>query len=142
MRLLSRKRKTSYPSDLTDKEWALFEPLLPVSWKNGRPPRHEMREIINAIRYFLRTGCQWRYLPGEFPPWKTVYWWWNKWSKEGVWEQIHDHLAGKLRQKQGRDASPTAAIIDSQSVKASQKGAVVRSDTTPERRSKAENVTS
>jgi len=70
MSLLSHKRKKSYPSDLTDKEWVLLAPLLPVSWKNGRPPRHEMREIVDAIRYFLRTGCQWRYLPAEFPPWK------------------------------------------------------------------------
>lgn len=142
MRLLSRKRKTSYPSDLTDKEWALLEPLLPVTWKNGRPPRHEMREIINAIRYLLRTGCQWRYMPCEFPPWKTVYWWWNKWSKEGTWEEVHDKLAGKLRQKQGRDSYPTAAIIDSQSVKASQKGAAVKLDTTPEKRLKAGNAIS
>ncbi len=141
MRLLSRKRKTSYPSDMTDKGWALFEPLLPKSWKNGRPPRHEMREIVNAIRYFLRTGCQWRYLPGEFPPWKTVYWWWNKWSKEGVWQKAHDELVALLRKSVGRDGAPTACIIDSQSVKVSQKGALVKPDTTPERKSKDGNAT-
>ncbi len=119
---------------MKDEEWALFEPLLPKTGVNGRPPRHEMREIVNAIRYVVRTGCQWRYLPGEFPPWKTVYWWWNKWSKEGVWQKAHEQLVGKMREQQGRSAEPTAAIIDSQSVKASQKGGPARAAMTPARR--------
>lgn len=141
MRLLSRKRKTSYPTDMTDQEWALLEPLLPKPARFGRPPRHEMREIVNAIRYFVRTGVQWRCLPNEFPPWKTVYWWWNKWSKEGAWQKAHDRLVAKMREKQGRKAKPTAAVIDSQSVKVSQKGGAARAATTPARRSKDENAT-
>lgn len=129
MRLLARKRKSHYPSDLTDAQWALIEPLIELS-RRGRPVKHEMREIINAILYVTRSGCQWRMLPKEFPPFQTVNWWLNKLQREEQWKAIHDSLVGKSREAAGRKAEPTAAAIDSQSVKTAQKGALSNAATT------------
>jgi len=130
MRLLARKRKSVYPSDLTDAQWALIEPVLKLS-RLGRPVKHEMREIFNAILYVEKSGCQWRMLPREFPPYPTVNWWFNKLGREGQWQAIHDCLVCKSREKAGRAATPTAAVIDSQSVKAAQKGGLSNADMTP-----------
>jgi putative transposase len=111
-----------YPSDLTDAEWTLLEPYIPKVLSGGRPAEHSRREIVNAIRYVLRTGCGWDYLPHDFPPSKTVYDYFRQWSKAGLWERANAALRVRVRHKAGRDSSPSAAIIDSQSVKTTEKG--------------------
>ncbi len=110
-------RRTSYSSDLTDNEWQWLEPLLPRAAKPGRPRKHPLREILNAIFYVIRTGCQWRLLPQEFPVWKTTYHDFRVWRKAGFWEQMHHTLREQLRGVLGRPVQPSAGIIDSQSVK-------------------------
>ena len=110
-----------YPSDLTDEQWALIEGLLPpprTGRKGGRREKHPRRSIVNAILYLARTGCQWRYLPKDFPPWETVYWYFTWWHDEGTVEKIHDALRRKVREADGRKAEPTAGLVDSQSVRA------------------------
>jgi transposase len=115
-----------YPSDLTDEEWALLEPLIPPAKPGGRPRETDMREAMNAILYILRTGCPWRYLPRDgFPPRSTVYNIFRNFQRDGVWQAIWDRLYADLRERSGREASPTAAIIDSQSVKSAEKGGVM-----------------
>jgi putative transposase len=115
-----------YPSDLTDDEWALLEPLIPPAKPGGRPRETDMREAMNAILYILRTGCPWRYLPRDgFPPRSTVYNIFRNFQRDGVWQAIWDRLYADLRERSGREASPTAAIIDSQSVKSAEKGGVM-----------------
>jgi len=112
-----------YPSDMTDAEWARLEPLIPPAKLGGRPRQTNMREAINAILYLLRTGCPWRYLPRDgFPPRSTVYNIFRNFQKAGVWEAIWEELHMQLREDMGREASPSAAIIDSQSLKAAEKG--------------------
>lgn len=109
-----------YPSDLTDEQWALVEPLLPAprtGRKGGRREKHPRRRVVDAILYLARTGCQWRYLPKDFPPWATVYWYFTWWHDDGTVERIHDTLRTKVRQAEGRKAEPTAGLIDSQSVR-------------------------
>ena len=107
-----------YPSDLDDAEWAVLEPLLPGPCRRGRPPVHARRTIVNAILYLNRTGCAWRYLPGDFPPWRTVYGYFAAWRDNGTLQPLHDRLRDQARTAAGRDPRPTAAVIDSQSVKA------------------------
>jgi len=115
-----------YPSDMTDDEWARLEPLIPPAKPGGRPRQTNMREALNAIFYLLRTGCPWRYLPRDgFPPRSTVYNIFRNFQKDGVWEAIWQRLHMDLREEMEREASPTAAIIDSQSLKSSEKGAVM-----------------
>ena len=114
--------RKAYPSDLTDAEWAVLEPLLPPPAPTGRPATVDRREILNAIFYQLRTGCQWRYLPEGFPKWQTVYWHFARWVDGGVFEQINDALRRRLREHRGRDPDPSAAIADSQSVTTTEKG--------------------
>ena len=115
-----------YPSVLTDGEWTLLEPLIPAARPGGRPRKTDMREAMNAIFYLLRTGCPWRYLPRDgFPPRSTVYNIFRKFQRDGVWEAIWEELHMTLREDMGREASPTAAVIDSQSLKAAEKGAVL-----------------
>ena len=112
-----------YPSDMTDAEWALLEPLIPAAKHGGRPRKTDMRAAINAILYLLRTGCPWRYLPRDgFPPRSTVYNIFRNFQKDGVWDAIWDKLHMALREDMEREASPTAAIIDSQSLKSAEKG--------------------
>ncbi len=113
-----------YPSDLTDMQWEQLAPLVPPPKPGGRPRRLEMRQVLNAIFYVDRTGCQWRYLPKEYPKWKTVYWYFTRWQDDGTWEQITDALRRQVRRTLGRDPEPSAAILDSQSVKTTQRGAV------------------
>jgi putative transposase len=109
----------AYPSDLTDEQWALLEPLIPAIASDAAYYVHARREIVNAILYVLRSGCPWRLLPHEFPAWGTVYYYFRRWQREGVWESLLKTLRMQMRTKQGRDPEPSAAIIDSQSIKTS-----------------------
>ena len=111
-----------YPSDLTDQEWAILEPLIPPAKEGGRPRATDMREVLNALSYVDRTGCQWRALPHDFPAWSTVWSYFRTWRNDGTWQRMHTTLREHVRVKQGREPTPSAAIIDSQSVKTSQKG--------------------
>lgn len=113
--------RTNYPSDLTEGQWQIIRPLLPKRAKRGRKPI-DRRRIINAILYVNRTGCQWRAVPHEFPKWKTVYNIFWQWRNNGLWQQIHDKLRERVRQAEGKKKTPTAAIIDSQSVKTTEVG--------------------
>lgn len=113
----------SFPSNLTDEEWARLEPLIPAATPGGRPRKTDMRAAINALLYLLRTGCPWRYLPRDgFPPRSTVYNIFRKFQRDGAWESIWAELHMALRERLGREASPTAAILDSQTVKSAEKG--------------------
>ena len=117
-------RTKSYPSDLSDAEWALLAPLLEQPrGRKGRPAQISRREIVNAIFYQLRTGGPWRYLPEGFPPWNTVYGYFARWRDEGTWLRVNDLLRRQLRTDRGREPEPSAAILDSQSVKTTEKGA-------------------
>ena len=136
----SKDKLQGYPSDLTDQEWAILEPLIPPAKPGGRPRSVDMRAVIDAIFYVDRTGCQWRALPHDFPPWSTVWTYFRTWRTDGTWERIHTALREQVRVKQGREPTPSAAIIDSQSVKTSQKGGGAA--TTVARRSKAASAIS
>ncbi|MEV4830701.1 IS5 family transposase [Micromonospora sp. NPDC049257] len=109
--------RRGYPSDLTDAQWTLIEPLLPEPNTDGRREKHPRREIVNAILYVVRSGCPWRYLPADLPPWQTVYWYFTRWEEAGVTEKLLTTLRIKARVQQGRQPEPSAGIIDSQSVK-------------------------
>ncbi|MEN3616201.1 IS5 family transposase [Plantactinospora sp. ZYX-F-223] len=111
-------RKRRYPSDLTNAQWRHIAVLLPPPRSGGRPEKHSRRTIVDAILYVVRTGCSWRQLPADFPPWQTVYWYFVRWEQEEVTQRILDHLREQLRLQQGRNPRPSAGIIDSQSVKA------------------------
>jgi putative transposase len=115
-------KRRPYPTDLSDEEWAVLRPLVPEAKPGGRPRSHETREILDAIFYVLRSGCAWRLLPHDFPPWQTAYHYFRLWRIDGTWERIHDALRERVRVRSGREASPSAAIIDSQSVKTTEKG--------------------
>ena len=146
-----------YPSDLTNAEWAQARRFVPAPKPGGRPAKHDRREIVNALLYIARTGCQWRALPHDFPPWSTVYNYFKWWKWDGTWGRINDalrievghqlgperydgtfdrlmaELRGDLRVTEGRRRQPTAAVLDSQSVKTTEKGG--RAATTQPRRS-------
>jgi transposase len=106
-----------YPSDLSDEEWAILQPLLSSAEKRGRPPKWPLRHVANAVFYLLRSGCSWRMLPREYPPWQTVYYHFRKWRIDGRLHQAHDRLREAVREAEGRDRDPSAAAIDSQVVK-------------------------
>jgi putative transposase len=106
-----------YPSDLTDAEWEAVALLIPAAKPGGRPRSVEVRRIVNGVFYLLRTGCAWRYIPREYGPWPTVYWYFRQWRLDGTWRRIHTRLRELARLHAGRDPTPSAAIIDSQSVK-------------------------
>lgn len=115
--------RRAYPTDLTDAQWAAIAPMIPDARPGGRPRKADKREIIDAILYFLRAGCAWRLPPHDFPPWQTVYYYLRRWEREGVWARVHHALLLEDRERAGRDASPSAAIIDSQTIRtADQKG--------------------
>ena len=121
-----------YPSDLTDAQWAIVEPLVvrpPRADGRGRPREVDLREVVNALLYVLHEGCRWRALPHDFPAWGTVYWYFARWTDDGTLVQLHDALRRQVREQAGRDPEPSAIIIDSQSVKATENGGT--SATTP-----------
>jgi putative transposase len=113
---LSRRR---YPSDLTDAQWAYLEPMIPKPSADAPPTVIERREIVNGILYLLRTGCSWRQMPHDLPNGKTVYHYFRLWSRQGLWEEIMTTLRKQVRTKMGRDPEPSAAVLDSQSIKTS-----------------------
>lgn len=113
-----RKKVKRYPTDLTDEEWALIEPLMPPAGRRGRPRKIDLREVVNALRYLVRSGCGWEMLPKDFPPWQTVYWWFRVLMRRFLFATIHNMAVMIDRERAGREASPSAAVIDSQSVKA------------------------
>ena len=112
------KRK-AYASDLTDGQWELLEPLIPAVAEDATNVAYERREIVNGILYVLRSGCPWRLVPHDLPAWGTLYWYFRTWRNEGVWDQVLHALRKQVRQKQGREPEPSAAVIDSQSIKTS-----------------------
>ncbi len=110
-----------YETDLTDQQFALIEPFLPRPKRTGRPPA-DLREVVNAILYLVRTGCQWRMLPRDFPPWSTVHTWYRRWRADGTWERVNEALRQQVRRQAGRHPSPRASAVDSQSVKTAGQG--------------------
>ena len=117
-----KRNDKRYESDVTDQEWAIIEPMLPEQGPMGRPRRTDLREVFNAIQYVLATGCQWRALPRDFPPYSTVSNYFYSWQASGVFDRMMDALRELVRAEAGREAEPTAAIIDSQSVKTTKSG--------------------
>lgn len=101
-----------YPSDLSDSEWKILEPLLPREKPGGRHRGYDVREIINALQYLIRVGGAWRSLPHDLPDWQSVYHYFRSWKRDGTWLRIHDYLHEEVRKQMGRDAQPSAAIID------------------------------
>ena len=138
------RSKLRYPSDLTDDEWMLIEPLIPAGKGGGGKRTVILREVVNGLMYILSTGCQWRAVPKDLPPKSTLFDYFDLWNWGGTLGRIHEELYVKCREAMGREASPTAAIIDSQSVKGSEKGgvALTRAGTMRGKRSKARSAIS
>jgi putative transposase len=118
--------KKTYPTDLSDAEWACIESRLPAPRVGGRPRIHSPREILDAVFYVLRSGCPWRLLPRDFLPWRTVYHYFRKWRLEGIWERLHAALRECLRIRLGRNPQPSAGIVDAQSAKTTGVGGEAR----------------
>jgi transposase len=138
------RSKLRYPSDLTDEEWALIAPEIPPAKRGGGKRTVDMREVVNGLMYVLATGCQWRAIPKDLSPRSTVNGYFTLWDYDGTLDRIHHALYVRCREQTAREASPTAAIIDSQSVKSAEKGgaASIRTASMRGRRSKARNATS
>ncbi len=116
------KSRRSYPTDLSDEEWEILQPLVPEAAPGGRPRAHQTRELLDAIFYVVRGGCAWRLLPHDFPPWQTAYHYFGGWRLDGSWEKIHATLRERTRLEEGRREAPSAAIVDSQSVRTTENG--------------------
>ena len=119
-----RTARKQYQSDVSDDQWKVIEPLLPNPKGGGRPRTTNVREVLNAIFYLLRTGCAWRLLPHDFPPAGTVYEYFRTWSRDGTFQRIHDTLRRRVRAAAGREEEPSAACIDSQSAKTNEQGGI------------------
>lgn len=137
---MAAKTRKTYPTDMTDEQWELIAGCLPPAKPGGRPRSVDLRDVLDAIFYVDRAGGAWRMLPGDFPPWQTVYTYFRNWSRDGTWEAIHETLRRSTRVIDGRHDEPSAGVIDSQSVKTAEKGGPKA--TTRARRSKAESGTS
>ncbi len=118
--------RRAYKTDLTDSQWQVIKQLIPPAKQGGRRRTVDMREVLNAIFYVIRTGCPWEMLPHDFPPYSTVYFYFRRWHKRGIWQQINNALRQKVRTIEGRNLQPSAAIADSQSVKTTEKREPVR----------------
>jgi putative transposase len=116
------RQRLAYTTDLTDEEWKILKPLLPPDKTGGRPRKYPLREVLNGIQYVLRAGCAWRLMPHDLPHWQTAYQAFRAWRQDGTWLRIHDQLRAMLRTRMGRHPQPSAAIIDAQTVKATEKG--------------------
>ncbi len=138
------RSKLRYPSDLTDEEWRLVEPVIPPAKRGGGKRTVAMREVVNGLMYVLSTGCQWRAIPKDLPARSTVHGYLDLWDYDGTLKRLHHALYVRCREKAGREASPTAAIIDSQSVKSAEKGGLrsTRRDTMRAKRSKGRSAMS
>jgi len=138
------RSKLRYPSDLTDSEWDLVNPLIPPAKRGGNKRTVDVRAVVNGIMYVLSTGCQWAALPKDLPPRSTVSDYFRRWDDDGTLERLHHALYVQCREQAGREASPTVAIIDSQSVKSAEKGGAgsIRRGMTRARRSGARSATS
>jgi putative transposase len=135
--------KTAYPSDLTDEQWNLIAPLIPrprSGKAGGRPRTTDVRAVVSGILYLNRSGCSWRMLPHDFPPWPTVHDYCRNWRRDGTWEKLHDALRENVRVEAGRESSPSAAVLDSQSVKTAAPQKKGRTDSTRARKSRGESV--
>ena len=131
-----------YPSDLSDQEWEILQPLLSSPEKRGRPPKWPLRHVADAVFYLLRSGCSWRMLPKEYPPWQTVYYHFRKWRIDGRLRRAHDRLREAVREREGREPDPSAAVIDSQVVKTTPVGGIKSAATTGPNASLAGSATS
>ena len=114
--------RKSYPTDLTDAQWKRIEPLIPPAKTGGRPRTTNMRDVLDAVFYVVRTGCAWRMLPHDFPPWRTVYEFYAKWRDEDIWQSMNGTLRERVRRRAGRQSEPRVAVLDSQSVKTTDRG--------------------
>ena len=134
--------RISYPTDLTDEQWLRVRPFIPPAKRGGRPRGADMHEVLNAVLYLVRAGCAWRLLPHDFGVhWNTAYQYFRRFVREGTWERLHDALRESVRTAAGREPTPSAAVIDSQSVRTTRKGGS-RSAATRPRRSRAASATS
>jgi putative transposase len=116
------EHRSGYETDVSDEEWKHLQPFVPACQPGGRPPKYSRREILNGIFYAVRSGNAWKLLPHDLPHWRTVYHYFRLWRREGTWQQIHDILREQVRQAAGRESKPSAAIVDSQSVRTSEQG--------------------